>query len=228
MGYLDLIAGPEDGDQFGYALAAGDFNGDGWTDLAVGAPGRSKQSGVGWLFDFGAVEIYQVDEYYCSGQLCHTETWEQDDIFSQSSESGDQFGTALAAGDFNGDGRADLAIGVPLEDVVVNGVSIADAGEVDVIYGEASGFSRSAYTRTEVWHQASTNTKHGEIIGDAGSGDRFGASLTAWNFGRNEFEQLGPGVFVVRRFADLAIGVPYERRVWRQRCGGRECDLRKV
>jgi hypothetical protein len=209
-GYLDLIAGPEDGDQFGYALAAGDFNGDGWTDLAVGAPGRSKQSGIGWVFDMGAVEIYQVDEYYCSGQLCHMETWEQDDIFSQESESGDQFGTALAAGDFNGDGRADLAIGVPLEDVVVNGVSIADAGEVDIIYGEASGLSRSAYTRTEVWHQGSADAKHGEIIGDPGWGDRFGASLTAWNFGRNEFDQVGPGVFVVRRSADLAIGVPYE------------------
>ena len=36
-----------------------------------------------------------------------------------SSEPGDNFGHALAAGDFDGDGVADLAIGAPNEDFAV-------------------------------------------------------------------------------------------------------------
>ena len=87
----------------------------------------------------GAVEIYQVDEFMQRPTVSHGNLGTRMHIFSQANESGDQFGTTLAAGDFNGDGRADLAIGVPLEDVVVNGVSyiadVLDAGEVDIIYG---------------------------------------------------------------------------------------------
>jgi hypothetical protein len=45
------------------------------------------------------------------------------------------FGTALAIGDFNGDGIDDLAIGVPGEDV--DGIS--NAGAVNVLYGSAGG-----------------------------------------------------------------------------------------
>ena len=71
--------------------------------------------------------------------------WYQETIFGNAvtpyygstSEPGDQFGLALAAGDFDGDGRADLAVGVPLEDVLVDTgtslVTVPDAGEADVI-----------------------------------------------------------------------------------------------
>src|SRR5207253_8553316 len=84
--------------------------------------------------------------------------WEQSRIFpgcreiceigqtGSATESGDHFGFALTAGDFNGDGRSDLAIGVPNETVLVNrGGStfehVSNAGEVDVIYGSASSLS---------------------------------------------------------------------------------------
>jgi hypothetical protein len=55
------------------------------------------------------------------------------------SEYGDYFGHSLAADDFNSDGRDDLAIGVP--GVVVDGVNLAMAGEVDIIYGSTAGLS---------------------------------------------------------------------------------------
>ena len=45
------------------------------------------------------------------------------------------FGAALAAGDFDGDGRDDLAVGVPGESVG----AVDDAGAVNVLYGTASG-----------------------------------------------------------------------------------------
>jgi hypothetical protein len=49
-------------------------------------------------------------------------------------EPSDRFGAALAAGDFNGDGFPDLAIGVPGEGVTQNGGSYAAAGAVAAIY----------------------------------------------------------------------------------------------
>ena len=71
-----------------------------------------------------------------------------------------------------------------------------------MIYGSFSGLSITGRA-PQVWHQAIG------IPDDLQEGDHFGASLTAWNFGRNAFVQLA-GVFVVRTSADLAIGVPNE------------------
>ena len=50
-------------------------------------------------------------------------------------EPSDYFGSVLASGDFNADGRADLAVGIPNENVG----SIADAGSVQIFFGGASG-----------------------------------------------------------------------------------------
>ena len=49
------------------------------------------------------------------------------------------FGAALATGDFDGDGHADLAIGAPIEDAD----GVADVGTETVLYGSlfADGFS---------------------------------------------------------------------------------------
>ena len=49
-------------------------------------------------------------------------------------------GAAQVHGDFNGDGIADLAIGVPNEDLG----TIGDAGAVHVLYGTATGVSSAA------------------------------------------------------------------------------------
>jgi hypothetical protein len=49
-------------------------------------------------------------------------------------ETGDSFGHALAAGDFDDDGFIDLAIGVPGEDTAINGV-----GAVNVLTAASTG-----------------------------------------------------------------------------------------
>ncbi|MBD2519357.1 FG-GAP repeat protein, partial [Nostoc sp. FACHB-973] len=52
-------------------------------------------------------------------------------------EASDGFGSSLKTGDFNNDGFADLAIGVPGEDVGL----ISNAGTVNILYGSARGLT---------------------------------------------------------------------------------------
>ena len=58
-------------------------------------------------------------------------------------EPGDEFGGAVAAGDFDNDGFADLAAGAPLEDV---GTTI-NPGAVSVLYGPVIGLSSETFTQ---------------------------------------------------------------------------------
>ena len=201
-GIIDFAAA---GDQFGRALAAGDFNGDGRTDLAVGVPFHN----LGSASNAGSVSVI----YGSSGSgltATGNQIFTQNGLFSstvEAAETGDNFGLALAAGDFNGDGKADLAIGVPNEDVVsalVTNRPVVDAGEVNVVYGSSTGLSRTAGPGAQIWHQENI----GSPIPALEAGDRFGSALTAWNFGRIQFLPGIPIRPVVT--ADLAIGVPFE------------------
>ena len=201
------------GDRFGSSLAAGDFDGDARDELAIGAHN----------FDFGLSDTGAV--FIRNFGTGTAQFWEQNRIFGSAffnlegspAEAGDNFGWALAAGDFNADGRKDLAIGVPFEDVLVTQgatgfAHVTDAGEVDVIYG--SPFGLSVTGRAPQQFQQNT----GNIEDLVESGDQFGKSLTAWNFGRNEtngvrrvcVNNICVDLPVTVTAADLAIGVPGE------------------
>ena len=128
----------ERGDRFGAALASGDFDSDGYADLAIGVPGESLRGRRA-----GAVQVLYGSRTGLGP--AGDQLWHQNRAgIPGSNQSGDGFGAALAAGDFDADGFADLAIGVPGEDAG----GTRDAGRVVVLSGSARGLTGSGAQRS--------------------------------------------------------------------------------
>ena len=86
----EIRGGAEDGDLFGDSVASGDFDGDGFDDLAIGVPGED----IGDITDGGAVNVL----YGSGAWLTATgdQLWHQDRVGVQGmAEAGDQLGFSL-------------------------------------------------------------------------------------------------------------------------------------
>ncbi|MEO0146748.1 MAG: FG-GAP and VCBS repeat-containing protein [candidate division WOR-3 bacterium] len=109
----------------GSSFAVGDFNGDGYPDLAAGAPGATFY----WREKAGIVYIIMGRERFNSVE--YLDGWHSVKTI-QGALSYDQIGSSLAAADFNGDGMDDLAIGAI-------GLSYRQgAGGFYILYGQAT------------------------------------------------------------------------------------------
>jgi sulfur relay (sulfurtransferase) DsrF/TusC family protein len=155
-------------DRFGSSMAVGDFNADGFADLAAGAPGEDYQdsgpdAGVVFVFSGGSNglgEPYIIDQNPLGAN-----------------EAGDAFGTALASGDFNGDGSDDLAISAmeaAYEDYGAN------AGWIYIANGSSDGLGDSYFIDQSP-------------AGDNEAEDAFGASLAAGDFNGDGIDDLASG-----------------------------------
>lgn len=168
------------GNHYGASLACGDFNGDGDTDLAIGAPGYGQ--------DAGAVVIM-----YSNGtELGATAAFTQDTSRGGYNvpgvkEPGDLFGWSLAAGDFNNDGEDDLAVGAPGEYVTVNSKSYAEFGSVVVLNGSgASGLTANG----KMFDPTSTNSENVLLAAET----HYGYSLAVGDFDGDTIEDLAVGM----------------------------------
>jgi hypothetical protein len=172
-------------DQFGSALSTGDFNNDGFADLAIGVPTED----VGNLPNGGTIQVIYGSASGLSSTVKADQIFQQgvgglDDIL----EERDNFGLSISAGDFNNDGKDDLAVGVPNEGITPQGSD----GIVQVIYGSSSGLSTSEVLADQLFQQGV-----GGLDDIAEFLDTFGSSLAAGDFNNDGKD-------------DLAVGVPLE------------------
>ena len=148
-------------DRFGAALAAGDFDGDGCGDLAVGAPGENGGKGIAHVF-LGAGSGLDLD-----GWLYFQSSSADGSPADEAAEAGDRFGSALAVGRFNGDFRDDLVVGAPQEGAVA-----WRSGAVSVLFGSGGAVPLTAGRFYTPAGDSQANTGHSLAVGDFdGDGD---------------------------------------------------------
>ncbi len=161
---------PAEAATFGASVAVGDFDGDGHPDLAVGAPDWSGYMG-------------SVTFFHGGGASRTLPLW--DEVHGAS--GGEYLGWAMAAGDFDHDGKDELAVGAPGASVLYQGATVNKAGVV-YVYQYQSGCGCFQVIRT--LSQVDTASFFPPVYGT-----EFGSVLAAgrWN------DDL---------FRDLAVGVP--------------------
>lgn len=221
----DAVLEPPDGDLFGSSVAGlGDVDGDGYSDIAIGAPGQG-------------VTVGRVHVYFGSANGISATP-------AETMLAAGRFASSVAAiGDVNSDGFADMGVGAPagnmndgaahifygagdgfadMADVVIDGVedagelgfAISSAGDVngdgfgDVLIGAPA--VDSSRGRVYVHHGAADGlgaTAALVITGLSSAGGRFGHSLAGWGDpDRDGYGDIAVGAFgVMSRTGRLLI-----------------------
>ena len=168
-GTARMPGAPEAGEELGAALAGGELNPGTGHELAIGCPGRSIAGGPA---NAGTVLLaFNLAADPLAGELM----LDGAGVFPEPA-SGDRYGAALAAGDYNGDGRDELTIGLP-----GRGSGVLDlVGALAIRDFEPS---MSLY-----WLQGDLNPETTQ------PGDEFGATLLAADFTGDGVDDLAIGV----------------------------------
>ncbi|HEY1741458.1 MAG TPA: hypothetical protein VGI86_22280 [Acidimicrobiia bacterium] len=168
-------------DGFGFSWTTGDFNGDGYDDLAIGAVGKT----INGQSHAGAVVVLYGS---ASGLVTSNAQFfsEATSGMPSTPATDDYFGTSVAAGDFNHDGRADLAIGA-------FGRSVGGAGHVGAVY-ELFGTSHGLSHTSPLLPKEFDETTPG-LHGGAKAFDSFGDALVAADFDGDHYADLAVSVY---------------------------------
>ncbi len=204
-----VLHGANAGDTFGRVLtAAGDINHDGTDDIAVQAPSEDSNASSA-----GAVYIIYGSTSLITSPLQVSNLDGTNGFVMLGASSSDQTGQSLSyGGDFNGDGRDDLMIGVPNADSPVT-----NAGSSYLLYGWDLPFPASfdidnlpnanglVIEGNDSWDRAGIDTSQGGDFNGDGYSDLI-ISATGNDFNG---ESVGT-VFVIFGQGDLIFSDTFE------------------
>jgi hypothetical protein len=164
----------------GASGTVGDIDDDGYGDLVM----RVVPDDAADLleYDEGTVKVHYGSP---EGPGDETTTVDQDSPSVPGvGEEGDQFGYQLTAGDVDGDGHADIGVGVPFETLGTGGARKETGTTMLLPGGERGTFG----TRAQVVSQDGKG-----VPGKAEAGDRFGETVTLRDLDDDGLSELGIG-----------------------------------